>query len=96
MPLRLSRNSAWGRVRVCVKRTPHEEDMASGSFRIQFKIQTYKNGSENKCKFQKSGRIGQGGNFPAQGTQVDWVVDLGHPCRLGSRPGGRLSSRPGP
>ena len=52
--------------------------MTSGSFRIQFKIQTDRNSSETSSNFKKNRtQIGLGGNFPAQGTQVDWVVDLG-------------------
>ena len=37
----------------------------------------FQNRSENQFKIQNRTQIGLGGNFPAQGTQVDWVVDLG-------------------
>ena len=45
--------------------------MASGRFNeVQIsKLVEFKN--------SKQTQIGLGGNFPAQGTQVDWVVDLG-------------------
>ena len=51
--------------------------MTTGSFRIQFKIQTDQNSSEKPIQHSKSGLIGQGGKIPAQGTQVDLAVDLG-------------------
>ena len=72
--------------------------MASGSFRIQFKIQTDQNSPEKtNLKFKigpnwpgrensRPRHPGRLGSRPGA-TQVDWAVDLGHPCRLPSRHG---------
>ena len=77
MPLRSSRKNTRNRVRVFENRSPYDQDMASGSFRIRFKIRTDENSSEKLIQNSKSGPIGQGGKIPAQSTQVDLAVDLG-------------------